>query len=697
MKIVPRLYERYKLWILSLLITLLFGVGYNYFIPKFKITPIKENYYQNGTSYYVDVDNDGYDDRIDYVGYKVNTSFHRLVIQLRDSVDNIKAIWNHNGEYIDDSRLIICDWNNDNNVDLFTISYLNNSIFLNYIDLENDGKFHFSEKLIDTTQILFEEPDLRTYYIGEQDANGDGYNEIYFTLNAGFSLQPRNIYYYDVKNDVFKKSCPSFAMFLFQLHFFIDINGDGLKEIIPSYTAADNTCDTTLPFNDKSVFTMAYDHNLELIFKPHEIKWPLSKMYNFPIKRNDSIYIFSYFHTVSPPRIDSVFMFNHDGKILKKREITKYGNNELVVRPENPKQYFSQPMIWYRDGRLLKLDFNLNVVEYKQQFDHDLHQIFFVNNSLFSPNINFILRNSNNLFITHDGLNNPVYYKLPVLSGLITSKDVLLPGHARHFINLGLSQGNLILDYNYNIWYTYQWIIFFLVFFLTALLLYIIQRINTLLKNKRLTSYLKQSEEKQKKLARELHDELGSKLTALKIKMHELNGHAEVKKLKELSDHVTSTHTEIRNIVHNLAPPQLKNVPFHEVLNELINEYKSNSNLKVNIEFLPDKSIVQHIKHNSKNEIYRIIQETLTNAIKHAEATEIIVQIVQHKKHLEVTIDDNGNGFDVEKTIKNSSGIGLDNLKSRVSLLGGHIEFISQPNIGTSVTIILPHKIYEKH
>ena len=84
--------------------------------------------------------------------------------------------------------------------------------------------------------------------------------------------------------------------------------------------------------------------------------------------------------------------------------------------------------------------------------------------------------------------------------------------------------------------------------------------------------------------------------------------------------------------------------------------------------------------------IYRIAQELLNNIVKHANATEALVQLMRHDNNLNLTIEDNGIGFNIEQ-IDTTKGAGLSNVRSRVDYLKGHFDIQSNPGKGTSVHI----------
>jgi signal transduction histidine kinase len=109
---------------------------------------------------------------------------------------------------------------------------------------------------------------------------------------------------------------------------------------------------------------------------------------------------------------------------------------------------------------------------------------------------------------------------------------------------------------------------------------------------------------------------------------------------------------------------------------------------EAHVQFIP---VAQELKLSKSLEItvYRIIQEMLLNFIKHAFATEIVLQLIGDANHLSITYEDNGKGFDYRKELKKKNAIGLKKIKQRVELFNGKIQFDSIENRGTIITIDL--------
>jgi signal transduction histidine kinase len=187
-----------------------------------------------------------------------------------------------------------------------------------------------------------------------------------------------------------------------------------------------------------------------------------------------------------------------------------------------------------------------------------------------------------------------------------------------------------------------------------------------------------------KRIARDLHDGLGSMLSGLKIHL----------KLAE-KDNISATEVntlldnsikELRNISQNLMPESLLKLSLEHALRDLC---MANSNTITNIEF---QYLIKklNLSKNYQIFIYRIIQELLNNALKYANASEILVSCSQNKETFFITVEDNGVGFNVLE--KSNTGMGLRNIKNRVEFLNGKLEIESIVNKGTSVYIELKAK-----
>lgn len=142
---------------------------------------------------------------------------------------------------------------------------------------------------------------------------------------------------------------------------------------------------------------------------------------------------------------------------------------------------------------------------------------------------------------------------------------------------------------------------------------------------------------------------------------------------------------ELRRVAHNLMPDLLVKYGLEVAIQEFASRISNNA-LDIHTEFI---NYSNSLSEEKQLIIYRIIQELVNNAIKHADASEIIIQISQEENMLNLTVEDNGKGFD-HKGLNVKKTAGFHNIESRVQFLKGTMNIISELNIGTSIELQIP-------
>ena len=150
---------------------------------------------------------------------------------------------------------------------------------------------------------------------------------------------------------------------------------------------------------------------------------------------------------------------------------------------------------------------------------------------------------------------------------------------------------------------------------------------------------------------------------------------------------------EVRNIAHNMATGILGRFGLDAALRDMGETIVATGQLQVRVlTYGLEKRMDKTLEITS----YRVIQEMVNNVLKHAKATELIIQLNRHEDSVSITVEDNGVGFDPkEKDL--SSGMGLGNIRDRVEKLGGTLEIDSQPGVGTTMLADIPVAVAEAH
>ncbi len=194
-----------------------------------------------------------------------------------------------------------------------------------------------------------------------------------------------------------------------------------------------------------------------------------------------------------------------------------------------------------------------------------------------------------------------------------------------------------------------------------------------------------QGEEKERvRLAQDLHDGINGDLAVIKYKITSLNPVKFKAKEKELYKDAIGmldiAVDQVRRISHNLAPPSLHNFDLLEAIKQYCTKVTSANALNIDFQFFGGPLTLEK---EAETAIYRMIQELLNNVVKHANATEALVQINHRDHSLHVVVEDNGIGF---KPDSKTNGIGLQNVRSRVNYLKGTLD-IDSGDGGSTFTI----------
>jgi two-component system, NarL family, sensor kinase len=201
---------------------------------------------------------------------------------------------------------------------------------------------------------------------------------------------------------------------------------------------------------------------------------------------------------------------------------------------------------------------------------------------------------------------------------------------------------------------------------------------------------LEAEERERKRIASDLHDGVGQTVMALKMNLAGINDYIEFKNEKAKNifekalDLATESAKEVRSISHQMMPNALLKSGLVTALREFISKVEANQ-LKINLSV---NNLNQSIDPNIEKVLYRVIQESVTNVVKHAQASELNIQLSKNQKFIEATIEDNGLGFDSTK--KDFEGIGLKNIRDRVAFLKGTVDISSQKGKGTLLAISIP-------
>ncbi len=194
------------------------------------------------------------------------------------------------------------------------------------------------------------------------------------------------------------------------------------------------------------------------------------------------------------------------------------------------------------------------------------------------------------------------------------------------------------------------------------------------------------SERERQRWARELHDETLQELAGLKVLLSGARRSDDLAAVRATLDaalgQIDTEITGLRRLITDLRPASLDTFGIVSALESLVERIASTSGLEIAFEAqLPGG---ERLPATIEDSLYRIVQETLTNVVKHAQASTVSITLVEHDDAVDLCVQDDGRGFDLAER---TDGFGLQGMRERAALTGGALDVASQPGYGTRVTL----------
>lgn len=200
-------------------------------------------------------------------------------------------------------------------------------------------------------------------------------------------------------------------------------------------------------------------------------------------------------------------------------------------------------------------------------------------------------------------------------------------------------------------------------------------------------------ERERKHIAMEVHDEMGQLLTVLGLNTSLIglrfgNDPELLGMIEEMHSHVDSATKVVRRIASNLRPAAL-DLGLLPALEWLAEDFSRRWKIGCKLDGSKVKIVLDDLHSTA---VFRVVQESLTNVARHANAQAVVIALHQNKQQLRVIVKDNGRGFDAT-AVSNGAGFGLFGMRERLLALGGTLQIESAPGMGTAVTIELPRDL----
>jgi signal transduction histidine kinase len=204
---------------------------------------------------------------------------------------------------------------------------------------------------------------------------------------------------------------------------------------------------------------------------------------------------------------------------------------------------------------------------------------------------------------------------------------------------------------------------------------------------KSINAMVEGQEKERQRIANDLHDDLGSLMANIKMHFSSFKSKDSDHLYQRTNDLIEEAYQKIRNIAHAKNSGVLAKQGLYKSIKQHAKSISATKEIKIKV---IENDLDERLENSLELTIFRVIQELITNTIKHAQASELDIHLNQHEDVLNIIVEDNGVGFDSSKPRNENSGMGLSSIERRIEQLGGTVIVESQPKNGTSVIIDIP-------
>ncbi len=221
-----------------------------------------------------------------------------------------------------------------------------------------------------------------------------------------------------------------------------------------------------------------------------------------------------------------------------------------------------------------------------------------------------------------------------------------------------------------------------------------LQQAKTVYQQKLLQATIALQEGERARIAKDLHDDVGSALAAASLFVHQLLMHDQAPKIEEigqeLKEILQSTIENVRGISHELLPVALESFGLQEAVGAMADRLQRASGAHMEVRY--EAEDIPRLSTDQEVALYRISNELINNVLKHAGAKKLRIQLKNKKRNISLIIADDGKGFIIPSggLMRESAGLGLNNIAARAEYIGASVDFHSEAGQGTTVTVNLP-------
>lgn len=640
-----------------------------------------------GTMIYYDLDGNGTDEQ---VLSTVNVRNHHT-IKVRTWDGKTIEQYNLKGQLNGTSgQLAIGDYNNDDITELFALHHIDDTLFLSYFSFIVEEKPVVKDKIVTTINRTEGMIDFNGS-VKLVDMNNDGKLDALINVKAGFSLQPRQLYCYDVANDTLWSSPPTGN--IASASKVTQLDDDPYPELILDCSSTGNIpASMDIPYKDSSAWLYAFDHNLEFLFEPVEFPGYGSQINSYIFSRDGRKMILVFYDDKSYHDKESqLFLYDIQGKLIDKKPVRLNGYIDISFSQTNgvgPKYFLVDRRFVY------ELNEDLDFIKRKDLGNDIFSKVQILSDTLpYDINLAVVSMKKNTVMMFNKNLEDIFKISFPFRSDRVAVQNVKGAGLPANSISLITGGINYIIQIKPNVYYKFRFILFIILYVLILLFILLIAKLQRMRLKKKyeLDNQMAELQIKTIKSQMDPHFTFNAlnSISSVIFKEEKETAYKYFSKFSKLvrltledSNRISRTLEQELEFVENYL--ELEKFRFKNRLT-----YQIDVAVDVNKNILIPRMIIQ-----------TFVENAVTHGILPKKAKGMLkIDIKRTINHLEIIVEDDGIGIKELKNQENGKkSRGLKIIDEMISLYakleGKHINYqitaLTTPETGTRVAIFIP-------
>ncbi|WP_299113040.1 sensor histidine kinase [uncultured Winogradskyella sp.] len=216
------------------------------------------------------------------------------------------------------------------------------------------------------------------------------------------------------------------------------------------------------------------------------------------------------------------------------------------------------------------------------------------------------------------------------------------------------------------------------------------QKLATVLKEQELTAIdamIEGQEKERQRIANDLHDDLGGLMATVKLHFNALKDKHSPELFDKTNSLIEEAYQKIRSVAHAKNSGVIAKQGLLKAVQNMADNISASNKIQIDV---IDHGLDNRLENSLELTIFRVIQELITNVIKHARASEVTIHLTNHDDSINIMVEDNGKGFNPSQITKTNKGMGISSIDKRIEHLDGKLTIESEKNQGTTVIIDIP-------